>query len=509
MQNRKYQVFISSSFVDLEEARDKLIAATLRQDHIPFGMEMLKPGAVRSLDVIEQKIKESDIFVVLVGARLGSRTGDENSLAFTQQEYKFAVEHKLPVLAFLLEQQEYKEARDAVTSDHPERRNDEDLKAFRRQVTETEGGTRNVGYFSYNNLDALSDLYSRAIDDCVRSINENGPVGGWVDGDEFDALNGRIHLSPSVSDNAFFRDFAQSLDRFSKLSKRTNVEKRSKEGIASYFWQRYFSKLHDKKIRTLYFESGSSVAYVSREFIHQVRRQSDWWYQRKATESVHVLTNNILTYLQFLLQESPWQPMDVRLNPSGPVSDDYGGTYGILSFAPKKAAPGPLDALRTALPRETETLVKKQTDVLSKQLSDSGLILMTASGVDTRSASATVPYPGPHVGSYENMLLKRCLLSLGCPKVMFLHPDKLGFEFRFNNCHAVCDQSFSWSQIRKKCPLAIAMSAPSREEQQRLASELEAHGFTDIDLEEPPAGNADQWAIIAANRRFSDFFRAR
>lgn len=46
-------------------------------------------------------------------------------------------------------------------------------------------------------------------------------------------------------------------------------------------------------------------------------------------------------------------------------------------------------------------------------------MLMTASGLDTRPESKDAPYPGPHVGSYPNMLLKRCILSLPCPKVIF------------------------------------------------------------------------------------------
>ena len=37
---KKYQVFISSTFNDLKEEREKAINAILRLEHIPIGMEL-------------------------------------------------------------------------------------------------------------------------------------------------------------------------------------------------------------------------------------------------------------------------------------------------------------------------------------------------------------------------------------------------------------------------------------------------------------------------------------
>jgi hypothetical protein len=503
---RKYQVFISSSFIDLHDARLALLMATLREGHIPFGMEMLRAGARRSIEVIEQKICESDIFVVLVGARLGTRIDDKpDSLTFTESEYELALQHGLPVITFLLNDAEYERARDAIPADHEERRKEDQLRVFRERVKKIDGASRIVGYFSYNNIDGLCDQYSHAVADCVSLIDE-GPRGGWVPGEDFDVLNNRIHLDRSVSDNPFFRDVAQALNRFEKLSKRTKVEPHLKVAIASYFWQRYFAKLHTKRVPAVYFESGSSIAYASRAFIECVRRQSDWWFEQRMNERVRVLTNNILTYLDFLLQLAPWKPMDVRLNPPGPVSDDYGGTYGTLNFAVQESAPSLKDALRTALHSDTQKLVDRVAAELGEELKHDGLVLMTASGVDTQPESKDAPYPGPHVGSYANMLLKRSLLSLPCPKVLFIHPGKWGFDFRFNNCHAVCDQSFPWDRVRSSSPLAIALATESQGRQQQLADELAAYGFTDIDLEEVPAGIQGPWSVIAANQAFAEFF---
>jgi hypothetical protein len=505
--SRKYQIFISSSFEDLKEARQELIMSTLREGHIPFGMEMLKAGFRRSLSVIEEKIAESDIFVVLVGARLGSRIDETpDSLAFTEQEYEYAIKYNLPIIAFLLYDEDYKRTRDKIPSDSDERRKEDDLRAFRERVTKVNGGSRIVGFFSYDNLSHLCDQYSRAITSCTSLIEKEGTRGGWIKGEDFDKLSKRIHLDTSVSDNLFFRDLAQKLNRFEKLSKRTTVAIFLKSAIASYFWRRYFAKLHEKQISAIFFESGSSIAYVSTEFISQIRRQSDWFYEQRMNEKIRIRTNNVLTYLDFLFQGSPWRPMDVRLYPHGPFSDDYGGTYGILNFAVQEAAPSPKDSLRTKLPSHTQDLLNKVTEEFLSEFEKNGLVLMTASGVDIREESQEAPYPGPHVGSYPNMLIKRSLLSLPCPKVLFLHPNKWGFDFRFNNCHAVCDSSFPWREVKSSSPLAIALATETQTQQQQLAEKLVDYGFPNVDLEEPLAGSLGPWSIIAANQKFTDFF---
>jgi hypothetical protein len=225
-------------------------------------------------------------------------------------------------------------------------------------------------------------------------------------------------------------------------------------------------------------------------------------------KQIVVRTNNILTYLDFLTRDISWQPMDVSVVPHGPFSDDYGGTYGILNSAISQSAPHKDDPVRTGFLPPTQKLVDEVTKNFAEQLTDRGLVLMTASGLDTRPESKDAPYPGPHVGSYPNMLLKRCLLTLKCPKVIFLHPLKWGFEFLWSNCYPVCDSSFPWKEVSSKSPVAIAMATDTETRQNELAEKLRAHGFMHLDLEAAKAGLDGPWSIIAANSPFEAFFRA-
>ncbi|WP_083601411.1 DUF4062 domain-containing protein [Wenxinia saemankumensis] len=43
MTNRRYQVFVSSTYLDLHEERQELIRAILELDCIPAGMELFPP----------------------------------------------------------------------------------------------------------------------------------------------------------------------------------------------------------------------------------------------------------------------------------------------------------------------------------------------------------------------------------------------------------------------------------------------------------------------------------
>jgi hypothetical protein len=256
----------------------------------------------------------------------------------------------------------------------------------------------------------------------------------------------------------------------------------------------------------LFFESGSSIAYASHEFIEQVKKQT-WFTQTGMHRRLAVRTNNILTYVDFLIRDPSWQPMDVRVMPSGPFSDDYGGTYGVLDSVYRQSAPTRSDPVRKRLPADTQAIVNQVVTELSEELTDDGLVLMTASGLDTRPESSDSPYPGPHVGSYPNMLLKRCLLSLPCPKVIFLHPEKWGFEFLWSNCHAVCDASFPWEAARSTSPLAIALATDTQDRQHAIAEDFRRHGFPHIDLEAAKAGYDGPWSVIASNQPFEEYFR--
>lgn len=96
---RKYQVFVSSTYQDLVEERKEVIQALLELDCIPVGMELFPAADDSQWEFIRKTIDESDYYIAIIGGRYGSLS--EHGKSYTEQEYLYATETGKPVLAFL------------------------------------------------------------------------------------------------------------------------------------------------------------------------------------------------------------------------------------------------------------------------------------------------------------------------------------------------------------------------------------------------------------------------
>lgn len=101
MNTTKYQVFISSTYKDLEVERESIIKAILEMYHIPIGMEMFSAEDEEQWEIIRRTIEVSDYYVLILGLRYGSKTSE--GISFTQKEYEYALEKKIPILAFVMD----------------------------------------------------------------------------------------------------------------------------------------------------------------------------------------------------------------------------------------------------------------------------------------------------------------------------------------------------------------------------------------------------------------------
>jgi len=96
---RRFQVFISSTFTDLIDERREVIEALLEMDAIPAGMELFAAGNTDQWTLIKQVIDQSDYYLVIVGGRYGSTTAE--GVSYTEMEYDYAVDQGIPVMGFL------------------------------------------------------------------------------------------------------------------------------------------------------------------------------------------------------------------------------------------------------------------------------------------------------------------------------------------------------------------------------------------------------------------------
>ena len=58
---KKYQVFVSSTYNDLKEERNEIIKAILEMGHIPVGMEMFSAADEEQWKVIARRLSENSL----------------------------------------------------------------------------------------------------------------------------------------------------------------------------------------------------------------------------------------------------------------------------------------------------------------------------------------------------------------------------------------------------------------------------------------------------------------
>ncbi len=99
MNNKKYQVFISSTYKDLVEERKKVQEVILSMYQFPIGMEMFSADDEEQWETIKETIDSSDYYVLIIGHRYGSETSE--GISFTEKEYDYAKSKNIPILSFI------------------------------------------------------------------------------------------------------------------------------------------------------------------------------------------------------------------------------------------------------------------------------------------------------------------------------------------------------------------------------------------------------------------------
>lgn len=97
--DKRYQVFISSTYTDLREERQLVSQILMELNCIPAGMELFPATDEEQFSFIKTIIDDSDYYLLIIGGRYGSVT--EEGISYTEKEYDYAVELGKPVVALL------------------------------------------------------------------------------------------------------------------------------------------------------------------------------------------------------------------------------------------------------------------------------------------------------------------------------------------------------------------------------------------------------------------------
>ena len=186
--DRKYQIFISSTYKDLIPEREKVRDVILSMYHFPIGMEMFNAADEEQWEIIKETIDSSDYYILIIGKRYGTliKNGEDAGMSFTEKEYRYAVTKGIPVLTFIKKDS-------AVTADQMDTK-PENIAKLQALVTEITG-IREADWFA-----SVEELGTKVTLALHKQFNRKKRPG-WVRGDRFDvdaSLNELVILSQRV-----------------------------------------------------------------------------------------------------------------------------------------------------------------------------------------------------------------------------------------------------------------------------------------------------------------------
>lgn len=99
LHDKKYQVFISSTYEDLVKERRAVEETVIISGDFPVQMESFPATDKDQFEFIKTLIDRCDYYVLIVAGRYGTVADD--GFSYTEKEYRYAVEKGIPVLVML------------------------------------------------------------------------------------------------------------------------------------------------------------------------------------------------------------------------------------------------------------------------------------------------------------------------------------------------------------------------------------------------------------------------
>lgn len=186
---KKYQVFISSTYEDLKEERDQAIKAVLEMGHIPVGMEMFSAADEEQWQLIARQIESSDYYVIIVAHRYGSETPE--GVSYTEKEYDYAKACGVPTLGFIIDDK----------ASWPANKIDKDDKK-KNKIDKLKNKVKSKLVHFWNNKEELHGKISISL---IKTMSAN-PRTGWSKADEKISMNVTKELTRLSEENSILRE---------------------------------------------------------------------------------------------------------------------------------------------------------------------------------------------------------------------------------------------------------------------------------------------------------------
>lgn len=194
--DKRYQVFISSTFEDLRDERRAVQDVIISTGDFPVQMEAFPAADEDQFEFIKSLIDKCDYYVLIIGGRYG--TVAEDGLSYTHKEFRYAVSKGVPVLVMLHGD------RGSIPSAKSED-TDPGKKHLCDFIAEAESGRLRKTWMS---LDGLKLAVREALDHAKATKQRVG----WVRGDTIAALDALEELNQVRRENERLRELLGNLE---------------------------------------------------------------------------------------------------------------------------------------------------------------------------------------------------------------------------------------------------------------------------------------------------------
>jgi len=99
------RVFVSSTYEDMIDYRTAVVDELNNLEVVPHAMEQFVSSPDKALDVVLSEVRRCQLFIALVAMRYGS-VDSETGKSFSELEYEEAFKNGIPVLAFIIDENE-------------------------------------------------------------------------------------------------------------------------------------------------------------------------------------------------------------------------------------------------------------------------------------------------------------------------------------------------------------------------------------------------------------------
>ena len=207
--DKRYQIFVSSTFIDLKEERQAVLTAVQEAEDIPSGMEMFPAADEEQFNFIKKVIDNCDYYVVIIAGKYGSLADD--GVSYTEKEYDYAVSKKIPVLAFVRKE-------DAITERETDTTKMQKLAQFKKKVQ-----TGRI----VRQWDNKHDLVSSVIISLNKEKSEH-PAIGWVRANQVMSNENLVELSQLRKEVAELREYKRKHEEYKPYNDIAGVDEKIK-----------------------------------------------------------------------------------------------------------------------------------------------------------------------------------------------------------------------------------------------------------------------------------------